>query len=166
MNIREIESLIDYHYWATHRVIDATEPLSMDQFTRNLGNSFGSVQHTLGHLYAAEWVWLCRWNGINPTALLAPDILPDVATARRMFREHEEKVRDFWESAGESRKDEVIPYRTIAGQEFQSPLWQMQVHVVNHGTYHRGQLTTMLRQLGVAPPKATDLIVFYRENPL
>jgi uncharacterized damage-inducible protein DinB len=39
-------------------------------------------------------------------------------------------------------------------------------HVVNHGTYHRGQITTMLRQLGAEPPKSTDLIAFYRERSM
>jgi uncharacterized damage-inducible protein DinB len=43
-------------------------------------------------------------------------------------------------------------------------LWQMLQHVVNHSTYHRGQVTTMIRQLGAAPPQAMDLIAFYRER--
>jgi uncharacterized damage-inducible protein DinB len=45
-----------------------------------------------------------------------------------------------------------------------SPLWQMLQHVVNHATYHRGQVTTLLRQLGATPPKSQDLIAFYRER--
>jgi uncharacterized damage-inducible protein DinB len=44
-----------------------------------------------------------------------------------------------------------------------SPLWQMVQHVVNHGSYHRGQVTTMLRQLGSKPPKSLDMIAYYRE---
>jgi uncharacterized damage-inducible protein DinB len=37
-------------------------------------------------------------------------------------------------------------------------------HVVNHGSYHRGQVTTLLRQLGAPAPKSVDLIAFYRER--
>ena len=44
-----------------------------------------------------------------------------------------------------------------------SVLWHMLQHVVNHATYHRGQVTTLLRQLGAAPPKSMDLIAYYRE---
>jgi uncharacterized damage-inducible protein DinB len=46
---------------------------------------------------------------------------------------------------------------------FAQPLWQCLQHVANHSTYHRGQITTMLRQLG-AKPAGTDLIGFYRER--
>ena len=166
MNSRDIAALIDYHYWATYRVIDAVESLTSEQFTQSIVSSFGSVRDTLVHLYGAEWIWLCRWNGVSPANSLAPDIFPDVATARRMFQEHEVKVREFWKSQSESDLARIVNYKTLAGQAFSSPLWQMQQHVVNHGTYHRGQLTTMLRQLGAAPPKATDLILFYRENPV
>ncbi len=165
MNIRDLHELINYHYWATYRLIDAVEPLTPEQFTRSMGNSFASVRDTLVHLYSAEWVWLSRWQGVSPTTLLSNDLFPDVATARKTFQQHEKKVRDFWKSVDRDNVGQVLQYKTIAGQEFESPLWQMQVHVVNHGTYHRGQLTTMLRQLGAAPPKATDLIVYYRENP-
>jgi uncharacterized damage-inducible protein DinB len=55
----------------------------------------------------------------------------------------------------------VIEYRLMSGQPAASPLWQMLQHLINHGSYHRGQVTTMLRQLG-RPAIATDLIVFYR----
>jgi uncharacterized damage-inducible protein DinB len=161
----ELQRLIDYHYWATYRIIDAVELLSPEQFTRDLGNSFPSVRDTLVHLFGAEWVWLSRWNGVSPSALLPNEMFPDPATARKKFVEHEVIFRDFWRRTDESRLGETIGYRTLSGQEFESKLWQMLVHVINHGTYHRGQLTTMLRQLGAAAPKATDLIVYYRENP-
>ena len=58
----------------------------------------------------------------------------------------------------------MIDYKSTAGVAGASVLWQMLQHVVNHSTYHRGQVTTMLRQLGAAPPKAMDLIAFYRER--
>jgi uncharacterized damage-inducible protein DinB len=60
--------------------------------------------------------------------------------------------------------DRVIEYRLMSGQPGASPLWQMLQHLINHGSYHRGQVTTMLRQLGAAPPKSMDLITFYREQ--
>jgi len=56
----------------------------------------------------------------------------------------------------------VIKYRNTAGTPFEGPLWPMLQHVVNHSSYHRGQIATLLRQLG-AKPMATDLIVFHRE---
>jgi uncharacterized damage-inducible protein DinB len=58
---------------------------------------------------------------------------------------------------------QVIEYRSLAGQPAASVLWHMLQHMVNHATYHRGQVTTMLRQLEAVPPKSMDLITFYRE---
>jgi uncharacterized damage-inducible protein DinB len=57
----------------------------------------------------------------------------------------------------------VLRYKTQAGAEFTNPLWQTLHQLTNHATYHRGQVVTMLRQLG-AKPASTDLIGFYREQ--
>ena len=56
-----------------------------------------------------------------------------------------------------------IEYRLLSGQPAANRAWHIVQHLVNHATYHRGQVTTMLRQLGAAPPEALDLIAFYRE---
>lgn len=79
--------------------------------------------------------------------------------------DQEKKLRAFFETMDEQGIQKVLPYKTLDGQDASSPLWQMLQHVVNHGSYHRGQVTTLLRQLDAAPPKAMDLIRFYRENP-
>ena len=68
MNLQELRTLLDYHYWARDRVLDAAEKLTPDQLTRNLGSSFGSVRDTLAHTYAAEWAWCQRWQGESPTS--------------------------------------------------------------------------------------------------
>jgi uncharacterized damage-inducible protein DinB len=57
-----------------------------------------------------------------------------------------------------------VHYTDTRGNQHVTPLWQLMQHVVNHSTYHRGQITTMLRQVG-ATPMPTDLIFFYREQP-
>jgi uncharacterized damage-inducible protein DinB len=73
-------------------------------------------------------------------------------------------MRTLVERLGEAGVARPIEYRTTDGKSQAQPFWQMLQHVVNHGSYHRGQVTTMLRQLGAAPPKAMDLIAFYRER--
>jgi uncharacterized damage-inducible protein DinB len=78
----------------------------------------------------------------------------------------EGKVRAYFEIAGESGLDRVIEYRLMSGTPGAAPLWQMVAHVVNHATYHRGQVTTLLRQLGAVPAKSTDMITYFRELPV
>jgi uncharacterized damage-inducible protein DinB len=160
---QDLRTLLDFHYWARDRMFDAIELLTPEQFTRDLGNSFRSVRDTVAHIYAAEWAWYSRWQGHSPTALLPADQFPDVATLRRAWVEQEQKARAFLAELGEA-VGRVMPYTLLSGVSSASPFWQMLQHVVNHASYHRGQVTTMLRQLGAAPAKSCDLITFYRER--
>lgn len=164
MTLGDLRILLNYHYWARDRILDAVSALTPDQFTRDMGSSFRSVRDTLAHLYSAEWAWYSRWQGVSPTALLPADQFPDVASLRQAWTEHEAKMRAFLEALGEEGINRVFEYKLISGQPGATPFWQMLQHVVNHGSYHRGQITTMLRQLGAAPAKSMDLVAFYREN--
>jgi uncharacterized damage-inducible protein DinB len=164
MTRTEVQTLIDYNYWARDRLLHAVEQLSAEQFTRDLGSSFRSVRDTLAHLYAAEWIWYRRWVGESPTALPPADRFPDSASVAAAWREIEAQIRAYFEPLDDRALTRVIEYTSTAGVPGASVLWHMLQHVVNHSTYHRGQVTTMIRQLGAAPPRAMDLIAFYRER--
>jgi uncharacterized damage-inducible protein DinB len=164
MTIHDLRTLLDYHYWARDRVLDAAAALTAEQFTRDLGSSFRSVRDTLAHTYSAEWAWHSRWLGTSPTAQLPPDTFPDVATLRSMWLDQETKVRAFVEELGDAGIDRVFEYRLLNGTAGASVFSQMLQHLVNHASYHRGQVTTMLRQLGAPAPKSTDMIGFFRER--
>ena len=163
MNPDFVHQILDFHYWARDRVLLATDVLDAEQYSRPMGNSFPSIRDTLTHIYQAEWIWYSRWNGVSPTSF--PQVeLPDLTALRTVWSGLEHKVRDYLRNAGVTELQRVIPYRLMSGKEGASPLWQMVVHVVNHATYHRGQVTTMLRQLGAAPAQSTDMITFFRER--
>lgn len=163
MNARDVRTLLDYHYWARDRMLDAVGALTPEQFTRDLGNSFRSVRDTVAHIYGAEWIWYARWQGEAPAALPTPDTFPDVASVRQAWRDHEKRMRAYVDGLDDHGLERVNAYKLLSGQPGASVLWHMIQHVVNHATYHRGQVTTLLRQLGAAPPKSTDLITYYRE---
>jgi uncharacterized damage-inducible protein DinB len=164
MTLEEALTLLDYHYWARDRVLDASDALTPEQFTQDLGNSFRSVRDTLVHTYGAEWAWYLRWVGNPPVSLPDPTAFPDVATIRAAWHGQQEKVRLFVASLGAQQLERVFRYRTFKGDAAESVFSHMLQHVVNHATYHRGQITTMLRQLGAPAPKSQDLIQFYRER--
>ena len=165
MTLQEAITLLDYHYWARDRVLDAVEVLTPEQYTKDLGNSFKSVRDTLVHTYGAEWNWYLRWIGKSPTAMPDPEAFPTLANVREAWKAQEAKVRPLVRSMGDEL-DRVIKYETLAGEPMESVFSHMLQHVVNHGTYHRGQVTTMLRQLGAPAPKPQDLIRFYRERAI
>lgn len=162
MTLSDLRTLLDYHYWARDRLLDAVQALTRDQFTKDLGSSFRSVRDTLVHLLAAEETWYQRWQGMSPTSMLAPDGFADVASVRQRWREQEARVRAFVEGLGEDGITRVFEYKMLGGQSASTPFWQMLQHVVNHGSYHRGQVTTLLRQLGATPAMGMDMIGFYR----
>jgi uncharacterized damage-inducible protein DinB len=164
MNVQDLRTLLDYHYWARDRILAAAAALTPEQFTRDLGSSFKSVRDTLAHTYSSEWAWYERWHGTSPTAMLPPEQFTDVETLQRAWSAHEQRMRAFLDELGEPGITRVFVYKVLSGHSGTSTFWQMLQHMVNHGSYHRGQVTTMLRQLGAAPAKSMDLIAFYHER--
>jgi uncharacterized damage-inducible protein DinB len=162
--IQGIKDLYAYNRWANHRVLDATSRLSPEAFTKDLGSSFPSVRDTLVHIVSAEWVWLSRWRGNSPSGV--PDSW-DVSTfeaVRANWAAVERDQEAFISGLTREALGQKLAYRNTRGEAFEQPLWQMLRHVVNHSTYHRGQVVTLLRQVG-AEVVSTDLILFYRTRP-
>jgi uncharacterized damage-inducible protein DinB len=164
MNLDQARTLLDYHYWARDRMFEALQPLTAGQFTRNMGSSFASVRDTLVHIYGADLVWFERWQGRSPKALADPAGFDDVSAVREAWTDLERRCRALVDELGEPGISRWYEYTLLNGQPSSSVFWQMLQHVVNHGSYHRGQLTMMLRQLGVTAPKSMDLISYYRER--
>lgn len=134
-----------------------------EQLLKNCKGSFGSIYETLVHLYQADAIWWDRLQG-RPTGTLADYQAPGCTYELRdaWFGVHE-KMLAFAEPLTEAGWTREMSYKTLAGVPYQTPVWQMVLHVVNHGSHHRGQITGMLRQLGVKPVNL-DLIGYYRAN--
>lgn len=160
----ELVTLVDYHYWARDRMLDAIEPLPADQFTRDLGASFASVRDTVSHLHGAEWVWLSRLQGGSPAALPPHERFPDLAAVRGAWAESEAGLRALVAGLDATALERTLDYRLLNGAPASSRVGHIIQHLINHATYHRGQVTTMLRQLGAASPRSQDLIAFYRDR--
>ena len=162
MNVDDLQTMVDYHYWARDRLLEALVSLTGEQYSRDLGSSFTSIRDTATHTYAAEWAWHERWQGRAPTALIPSDRFADLDALRTAWLETERAIRSFVGALTPADVDRVIEYTLMNGTPGASPIGQMVQHVVNHASYHRGQITTMLRQIGAAPPKAMDLIAYFR----
>ena len=164
MTYDDLRLLIDYHYWARDRVLDAIATITPEQFIRPMGSSFSSVRDTVAHICAAERIWITRLKGETLQGLQTPDRLSDFDAARKEWAELEAEMREQLARLGPEAVEHTIEYQDLRGNDQSDVLWQMLQHVVNHGTYHRGQITTMLRQLDAAPPKSMDLIAYYRDQ--
>ncbi|HEX8172488.1 MAG TPA: DinB family protein [Thermoanaerobaculia bacterium] len=161
MNPSDIRRLYAYTDWANERFLGAMAALSEEQFTRAIVSSYPSVRETIAHVAGSEWLWLQRWKGESPTEpppwLDAPSLDALAAELRANAREREQ-----WLGAlSDHALDVVLHYRSLKGDPFAMPLRDTLVHCANHSTYHRGQLVTMLRQVGATPP-GTDYTLFVR----
>jgi uncharacterized damage-inducible protein DinB len=162
MDRQDIDTLYAYNRWATARTLQAAEAVTPEQFQKDLGNSFPSVRDTLAHIVNVEWLWLRRWQGESPTRVVPASDYPSVAKLREGFAGVDADRQRFLAGIPDAQLAATFTWRDMQGVERRLPLIQTLQHVVNHGTYHRGQVTTMLRQLG-ATPVSTDLYRFYVE---
>jgi len=163
MTPEEISLLYDFNAWANHRTIDAVAALTLEQFMKPTGSSFSSVRDTLAHICGAEWVWLERFQGRSPSAMPDNSQFADLGSLREHWAPIGSQLLKFVRGLTQEDLNGVLEYKTMKFGLYKSPLWQSLQHVANHGTYHRGQVTTMLRQHG-AQPVPTDLMHFYRER--
>lgn len=154
--------LFDYTVWANHKVMRAAATLSVDDFKRDLKASHGGVRGTLVHAMSAEWVWLERWKGLAPPRLFDEGEFPDIVAVSDRWSVIEGHRTSWLAGLRPEAIQESLRYRNFQGQEFEAPLWTLVQHVANHSTYHRGQVVTLLRQLG-AKAVSTDVVAWDRE---
>jgi uncharacterized damage-inducible protein DinB len=162
VDVALIQELYRYNGWANDRVFEAVSSLTEEQFAKNLGSSHPSVRDTLAHIIWAEWIWLQRWKGTSPQIVFQGTEFSRPGTLKARWLELEIEQRAFVEALTIERLLSVVQYVNLQGQSWRYPLWRQMYHVVNHSSYHRGQLTTMLRQLA-ARAVPTDFLVFHDE---
>ena len=163
MNPDTAQELLKYNTWANTRLLDAVARLDSSQFTRALGGSYPSVQATLTHIVWAEWVWLERWQDRSPKQVFAPEEFPSVSDLRVRWSPIQAAQETFVASLTPEQLQRVGRYTNMKGEVWEYALWRQLHHLFNHSTYHRGQVTNMLRLLG-AQPAPTDFLVFWDEG--
>lgn len=162
MNLEQIQTLLAYDSWANRKMIDAVQPLGSEKLRRDLSTSLGSILGTLVHIVGAEEVWLRRWQDNPRKGILSIEDIDHLSTLEKRWTEIESERDDFVSQLNDEKLNQIHKIKTMSGRSYEHRLWEMVQHVANHSSYHRGQIVTMLRQLGHSAP-ATDLIVFYRE---
>jgi uncharacterized damage-inducible protein DinB len=159
----DLGRLLEYTVWANHRVMRVAATLALDDFKRDLGSSHGGVRGTLTHMMGAEWIWLERFKGVSPTRGIDESEFADIVALRDRWTLIEQHRADWFHSLREADAAGPVSFRNLAGTAFAAPLWELVQHVANHATYHRGQVLTLLRQLG-ARGVSTDMTFWDRER--
>ena len=163
MNLSDIHLLYEFNYWAKARMLGAVDAISEELLYKDLKTSFGTLHGTLVHICAAEDVWLQRLTGTASPKFLKVTDLPDYKAVKTKWQDVEKGMLTYVHSLTEEQLQKTFTFLNVKGEPVSNVLWQALQHLVNHGTYHRGQITSMIRQFGGTPAN-TDLIGFYRQK--
>jgi uncharacterized damage-inducible protein DinB len=164
MTKREIQLLFEYDLWADLKLFEVIVVLKGDQYKKDLHSSFGGIEGTLVHILSANRVWLYRWTGKKPEPLKIENF-PALEIVKKQWDTYQSEISNFLQSLTEKKLNAPLQYSDFKGNTYAQPLCQQMQHKVNHSSYHRGQLVTMLRQLGTAVV-STDLITYIRQKEI
>jgi uncharacterized damage-inducible protein DinB len=150
---------VNYDRWANLALLDAASALDREAFMRPLGGSFPSVQLAFVHILWAESLWLARWQGQSFTATIDPQAYPTPQSLNHALEAVHSEQLVFLTGTPDSSLDRPITYVNFHGQSWAYPLCEMVQHLIVHSAFHRGQVASLLRQLGLVPPH-TDYLVY------
>ncbi|MGI8951681.1 MAG: DinB family protein [Chitinophagaceae bacterium] len=154
--------LSNYNIWANNIVCSWLEKITNEQWSQHITSSFNSIQETVLHIIGAENIWLERMNKVEK-----PDWLPSTYQGTKdehitLLKKTSQELKDFIVAFDENNLLVKLDFKRLNGDAYSMPYYELLAHIFNHSTYHRGQLVTMLRQVGFTDVEATDMLGFFR----
>jgi len=150
---------LDYTAWATQRLLDIAAKLPPEELTRDFQTSDKCVLHTLAHIYAGDRIWLSLVRA-EPRATFADPEDRDLTLLQTEWPALHQRWKLWMRDVSEADAAEKVSFKDAHGNPHMKPVWQVVLHVVNHGTHHRGQVSGFLRAMGHTPPPL-DLMEYY-----
>ena len=161
-----LSQLSAYHIWANQLLLDVINQLPEEKQKQEVPSSFRSLYTTLLHMLDAESIW---WQRMKLQERIQRPSENFNGTAKELgsILLHQNKQWNEWiVAANDHQLQHVFQYQNSKREQFKQPIYQMLLHVFNHGTYHRGQLVNILRQIGVEKIPGTDFIYWSRRKQL
>ncbi|HMJ48515.1 MAG TPA: DinB family protein [Ferruginibacter sp.] len=153
-----------YTIWANQKIFDCIANLTDDQINREITSSFCSIHKTVLHMWDAESAWYQRLKLAEKMQMPSADFNGTFLEMVTQLNQQSAIWKDWVDNATEVQLQHVFAYQNSKKEQFKQPVYEMLLHLFNHNTYHRGQLVTMLRQLGVDKIPPTDFSVFCRKK--
>ena len=164
MNREDMLLLYDYNYWATGRVLDAAQRAIAQDASRDASSAWEAIRSTLVHTMDAERIWRMRCQGESASVRLTdPAEYPTLEDLLQQWEGEEQSMRAYLAELTDADLSGVLRYRNTQGVPFEQTLWQILVHVVNHGTQHRAEAAHFLTELGYSPGDV-DFILYLRQQ--
>ena len=146
-----LRDMFDYMRWGDRLMIEAARTVPDEAYYKDQGISFGSVHKLLVHCMAAQWIWLSRWRGESPTKLESHEQYPTRGTLEQRWPLVHSAMIDFLGLQTTNSLARMIDYKNLKGEHFSLPLGELMFYVVDHGTYHRGQVASLIKRAGGQP---------------
>jgi uncharacterized damage-inducible protein DinB len=159
-----LQKLSAYNLWANSQLFPLICQLPKEKQEREIPSSFPSLYRTILHMWDAETIWWQRFKLQERLIIPSENFKGDMNELCQQLLKQDKLWSDWLSSAQEHMLTHVFHYQTLKKEQFKQPVYEMMLHVFNHGTYHRGQLVNMLRQLGVEKIPATDFSIFTRKK--
>ena len=165
MKMKELlKQYATYNIWATRRIMDIILPMPEEKQMTELPSSFTSLFKTVLHMLDAESIWWQRMKMNERINIPSENFNGTMKEVTDGLLQQSKLWEEWVSNASDLSLDHVFQYYNLKKEMFKQPVWQMILHVFNHGTYHRGQLINMLRQLGVEKMPKTDFILWSRKK--
>lgn len=153
-----------YNYWANSRIVEWLRSKPSEVLERETPSSFPTLKGTLLHIWGAEDIWLSRLEGISPTRFLAEDFSGSLESLFDGFLQRSAEFRDFLAAQNLSFFERRTAYKHTTGTPYNQLNSEIILHCLQHSTFHRGQIITMARSLGLTDVPHTDYILYVRQR--
>ncbi len=162
MNKKYFLELADYNIWANNIAIEWLNQINDEQWKQAITSSFSSIEQTAIHIAGAEKIWIDRWTNIQNPVFLTAEFKGTKNELIEIWRKSSADLKTFIEKYPEENYNQQLTFKRLNSEEYTMEFAQTYSHIINHSTFHRGQLVTMLRQTGFTKVSSTDLITYYR----
>lgn len=159
-----LNQLAAYQVWANATLLKLIETLPEEELLAQRSASFPSLYKTSLHLLDAESIWWQRLKLQERIERPSEAFSGNFAELSAALQKQDKQWQNWVQAASEAMLQHEFIYRNLKKQRFKQPVYQMLLHLFNHGTYHRGQLVTMLREAGVQKIPQTDFMVWSRKK--
>jgi len=153
--------LSEFNIWANGRVCSWLDKISDEQWEQPQVSSFNSIYETILHMVSAEKIWVQRMSKYPQPEMLSNTFKGSKSELLAMWKDSSLSFKEIIENMPEDQFQQNFKYKNTKGIEYTQPYYQLMAHVVNHSTYHRGQVVTMLRQAGFTDVNPTDISAYF-----
>ena len=150
MNVSDVNTLFDYHYWATRRILEQSSHIRPEQFVARPNPATPSLRETLAHILGAERLWRVRWETGTSSIRVSADDFPTVKALQLAWADEERAMRSYLAGLDDTAILGLVHFER-RGAVVSYTLWHLMIQLIYHGIHHRSEAAALLTTYGRSP---------------